>query len=193
LEEQDKQDGITSPVLSTFNLSLVVNWWSNPLLVKRRKPNQWSFGSVDLVPESTTLRTTDSLHDWYRSVLWYRALRTWRYIVEWNITTWWNNSFMGSFSGSWFMLSWINYQAYPWTRVLQSVRTLTTSWTFFEPEESNYRTCLYLRTWQYFLLQVTVLWWTDSGWVNTWRSINAQWKLKVMFISDDYVIWQTLK
>jgi hypothetical protein len=25
LEEQDKQDGITSPVLSTFNLSLVVN------------------------------------------------------------------------------------------------------------------------------------------------------------------------
>lgn len=176
--QQDEADGIRSPFLSTFTINEVRDstglWWPFPRFFSLVD----SYGSVNLEPEFSTQRTTDWIHDGYKTVKWYRALKTWRHVIEGNINVWWNSN--GVF---WLVLStflWPNLS----TRTTQAPRQVVNWWFLTRIEESQYRTCIYLKWGEYFIMQLYMN--AYAPW-----NVNINGRLKVFCIEDKFVTWQT--
>lgn len=176
---QDEEDGSRSPYLSTFTINEVWNswglWWPFPRYTNLVD----SYWSVSMNVDRTTSRTTSWVWDWYKQVGGYRALKSWRHVVEWNINVGWNiNGVRG------LRLMWMNFNTLPWTRTTQAPLIVTNYPNGTYTEESNYRVCVYLTWWQYFILQL---------FINSYspRNVNINGRVKVFCIEDRYTIWMT--
>lgn len=182
---EDEKDWIRSPILSTFDINEVREstwlWWPFPWFTA----NTDSYWSVNLEPDRTTQRTTTSLSDWFKTVKWYRALKSWRYIIEWNISiVWWWASWFSTLNGiyGYRLLYWWITPVW-WSRTVQHPRVVTEWWFLTIQPENNYRTCIYLQWWQYFILQAYLN-------VSTPRRATMTGKLKVIAIEDKFITWQ---
>lgn len=182
---EDEKDWIRSPFLSIFDINEVWEstwlWWPFP----RFTASTDSYWSVNLEPERTTQRTTTSLWDWYKTVKWYRALKSWWYVIEWNISiVWWWGGWFSSLNGLYgYRLLYWWWSPVWWSRTIQFPRVITEWWSFSQKPINNYRTCIYLRWWQYFILQ---------AYLNVYapRRATMTGKLKVIAIEDKFITWQ---
>lgn len=182
LIKQDEADWVRSPIMSTFLVDEVWNsigiWWPFP----RFTPSVDSFGTVSMQPLRSTQRTTTSIFDWFKQVLWYRALKTWRHIIESDITIT-PAPWQFAPSTAWLRLRWVNNAVLDWHHIIRP-RRHSSSGVNQEIPLSTYRAVVYMRAYEFFILQAMI-----NAWVSRWATIK--WQLSVLAIEDLISVWQT--